>query len=56
MRVDETDDWGMFGSEPGYWFVTKSKYKGLRSPNDAAFFTGFSNRKHINKRNKCALV
>ncbi len=40
INVDLTDDAGMFGHEPGYIFVCKSRYKGFRSFSDQFFFEG----------------
>ncbi len=40
INRDETDDWGMFGYEPGYIFVCGTAYEGARSFNDQAVLMG----------------
>ena len=40
INRDETDDWGMFGYEPGYIFVCGTAYEGARSFNDQAALIG----------------
>ncbi|MDP4010063.1 MAG: hypothetical protein Q8P53_03730 [Candidatus Shapirobacteria bacterium] len=44
IKVDETDDWGMFGYEPGYFFVCESRYKGAKRFNDKDLLIGRSLR------------
>lgn len=40
INRDETDDWGMFGYEPGYIFVCGTNYEGTRNFNDLAALSG----------------
>ena len=47
INVDLTDDWGMFGYEPGYIFVCKNRYKGFRTFSDQFFFKGRSTQNTI---------
>lgn len=42
INVDELDDWGMFGYTPGFIFIEKSRYKGIRTPADRAASVGLS--------------
>jgi hypothetical protein len=39
INVDLTDDWGMFGYEPGFLFVCGKNYTGASTFNDATFMT-----------------
>lgn len=47
INVDLTDDAGMYGYEPGYIFVCKSRYKGFQSISDQLFFEGRSTQNSI---------
>ena len=40
INIDLTDDFGMFGYEPGYIFVCKSRHKGFQSFSDQFFLEG----------------
>ncbi|MFA6184854.1 MAG: hypothetical protein WCT51_03095 [Candidatus Shapirobacteria bacterium] len=42
INIDETDDWGMFGYEPGYFFICGIKYKGDKTLNDMALLNGMT--------------
>lgn len=40
INIDELDGWGMFGYEPGYIFINKRHYEGIRNLNDQLMFEG----------------
>jgi hypothetical protein len=42
INVDLTDDWGMFGFEPGFILIKKVNYKGSRTLADKAAGLGLS--------------
>ena len=42
MNVDELDDWGMFGYEPGFIYIEEVRYKGEKTLADEAASLGLS--------------
>lgn len=42
INKDQTDSWGMFGYEPGFFFIKTNQYKGKQTINDDLFLQGKS--------------
>lgn len=42
VNVDETDNWGLFGYTPGFLYIERKKYEGVKTLNDQASSVGLS--------------